>query len=175
MEAAPAKTQGFGSIWNNNSWFYEEKNFTKFAKEYLTAEMCKLTVTKNDAEVSFYEMKSIEGDASVTIRKQKQIFLYSFEMELYFQAHKVSDPETKCKGKVKIHEFNQDDDEINMDITQETQSDFVSATKKVLNNEVTEAMLKTFGSLQEAMRLKDADEIKLKQDAAEREQAKLKA
>jgi len=106
MEAAPAKTQGFGSIWNNNSWFYEEKNFTKFAKEYLTAEMCKLTVTKNDAEVSFYEMKSIEGDASVTIRKQKQIFLYSFEMELYFQAHKVSDPETKCKGKVKIHEFN---------------------------------------------------------------------
>ena len=84
MEAAPAKTQGFGSIWNNNSWFYEEKNFTKFAKEYLTAEICKLTVTKNDAEVSFYEMKSIEGDASVTIRKQKQIFLYSFEMEVYF-------------------------------------------------------------------------------------------
>ena len=25
------KTAGFGSIWNNNSWFYEEKNFTKFA------------------------------------------------------------------------------------------------------------------------------------------------
>ncbi len=71
MEAVPTKTQGFGSIWNNNSWFYEEKNFTKFAKEYLTKEMCKLSVTKNDCEVSFYEMKSIEGDASVTIRKQK--------------------------------------------------------------------------------------------------------
>jgi hypothetical protein len=33
------KSSGFGSIWNNNSWFYEEKNFNKFAKEYLTKEL----------------------------------------------------------------------------------------------------------------------------------------
>jgi activator of HSP90 ATPase len=63
------KTSGFGSIWNNNSWFYEEKNFTKFAKEYLKVEMAKLFVTKGDAHVSFYEVKTIEGAASVTIRK----------------------------------------------------------------------------------------------------------
>jgi hypothetical protein len=45
MESKPAtdeKTQGFGSIWNNNNWFYEEKNFSKFAKEHLTEEICKL-------------------------------------------------------------------------------------------------------------------------------------
>jgi len=30
------KTSGFGSIWNNNSWFYEEKNYSKFAKDYLS-------------------------------------------------------------------------------------------------------------------------------------------
>jgi len=73
MEASKnvSKTQGFGSIWNNNSWFYEEKNFTKFAKEYLTTEICKLVVTKGDTLVRMYEMKTIEGDASVTIRKQK--------------------------------------------------------------------------------------------------------
>jgi uncharacterized membrane protein SpoIIM required for sporulation len=38
---------GFGSIWNNNSWFYEEKNFTKFAKDFLTAEMAKCVVEKD--------------------------------------------------------------------------------------------------------------------------------
>lgn len=75
---APAKTSGIGSIWNNNSWFFEEKNFTKFAKEYLTNELCKLTFTDNDIEVSLYEMKTIEGEASVTIRRQKQIFLFEF-------------------------------------------------------------------------------------------------
>ena len=36
------KPQGFGSIWNNNSWFYEEKNFTKFAKEWLKDNMSKI-------------------------------------------------------------------------------------------------------------------------------------
>jgi activator of HSP90 ATPase len=33
---------GIGSIWNNNNWFYEEKNYSKFAKEYLSEEICKL-------------------------------------------------------------------------------------------------------------------------------------
>lgn len=36
-------------------------------------------------------------------------------------------------------------------------------------------ILKTFAALSEAMRQKDADEIKLKQDAAKREEAKKQA
>lgn len=65
---APA---GFGSIWNNNSWFYEEKNFTKFATGWLTKELTKISLTKNQVTVELYDLKSIEGQASVTIRKQK--------------------------------------------------------------------------------------------------------
>ena len=62
---------GFGSIWNNNSWFFESKNFNKFSKEWLTKELGKLFITKDGIYVRFYEVKSIEGEASVTIRKQK--------------------------------------------------------------------------------------------------------
>ena len=69
--AAKEQTAGIGSIWNNNNWFYEEKNYTKFAKEYLTKEICKIQLTKNDTLVKLYEIKTIEGEASVTIRKQK--------------------------------------------------------------------------------------------------------
>ena len=121
MEATPqpeeqAKPQGFGSIWNNNSWFYEEKNFTKFAQSWIHENISKIEVTKNDINVRMYEVKEVEGQASVTIRKQKQIFLYDFEMEVYFEAKKVSDPSESCKGRVKMHELNQDDDEINLDI-----------------------------------------------------------
>ena len=74
MDSKPAqeqKTQGVGSIWNNNNWFYEEKNFSKFAKQYLTEQICKLQITKNDILVRLYEIKTIEGEASITIRKQK--------------------------------------------------------------------------------------------------------
>ena len=64
-------SKGVGSIWNNNNWFYEEKNYTKFAKDFLSEHLCKIEVKKNDIKVNFYEIKSIEGEASVTIRKQK--------------------------------------------------------------------------------------------------------
>ena len=38
-------------------------------------------------------------------------------MEIYFEAFKVDEPKTKCKGKIKVLEFNQDDDEISIEIT----------------------------------------------------------
>ena len=52
----------------------------------------------------------------MTIRKQKQIFLYDFEMEIYFDAKHVTDPDQKCKGKVKVEEINQDDDEVVLEV-----------------------------------------------------------
>jgi len=128
----------------------------------LTAEICKCQITKNDILVRLYEIKTIEGEASVTIRKQKQIFLFEFELEIYFDAVSTTDPSTKCKGKMKVHEFNQDDDELSLEVTQEKPGDFVSAVKKILNNEMSEHLLKTVMSLGKAMREKDADENKLK-------------
>ena len=52
----------------------------------------------------------------MTIRKQKQIFLYDFEIEIYFDAYSLSDGSRKCQGIIKLEEFNQDDDEIVFDI-----------------------------------------------------------
>jgi activator of HSP90 ATPase len=122
--------------------------------------------------VRLYEIKTIEGEASITIRKQKQIFLFEFELELYFDAVKTTDPDTKCKGKVKVHEFNQDDDELVLDVTQEKDEPFVLEVKKILNNEMNELLLKTVMSLGKAMRARDVDENKLKKDQMDRENAK---
>ena len=36
------KSAGVGSIWNNNNWFFEEKNYTKFAKEYLSKKLLEI-------------------------------------------------------------------------------------------------------------------------------------
>jgi activator of HSP90 ATPase len=46
----------------------------------------KVTADSPPAEISLYELKSIEGTASITIRKQKLIFLFEFVVELYFKA-----------------------------------------------------------------------------------------
>ena len=61
-------------------------------------------------------MKSIEGHASVTIRKQNQLFLYDFEMEIYYicvrdyQDKFEAEDEKSVKGTFKVHEFNQDNE-----------------------------------------------------------------
>ena len=109
-------------------------------------------------------MKTIEGEASVTIRKQKQIFLFEFEMEIYFEAKQVSDPSKSCKGKVKVRELNQDDDECDLEVTQEKPGDFIATVRKTINKTGGPAIHTIFMGLSQAMRDKDADENKLKKD-----------
>lgn len=64
-----SKPAGFGSIWNSNSWFYEEKNYNKFAKDWIKEQLPKISEKRGDVTVRIDEVKTIEGTASVTIRK----------------------------------------------------------------------------------------------------------
>lgn len=107
MEAATVN-QGVGSIWNKNSWHWEEKNYTEQAKKYLEENLPKLVVDSENPPVivRLYEVKSITGNASITIRKQKQIFLFEYTIEMYFDSKHKEDEETKCMGTIKLHEFN---------------------------------------------------------------------
>jgi activator of HSP90 ATPase len=83
--------QGFGSIWNKGNWHWEERNYNDFAKTFLTQAFTSLVVPADCGEISIYEVKTLTGTASVTIRKQKQIFMFEFEGELYFKAKSNSD------------------------------------------------------------------------------------
>ena len=114
-----AKTSGVGSIWNKGGWHWEEKNYTDFAKDYLKQKWCQIKVNLADADIEIYELKEISGSASVTIRKQKQTPMFEFEGELYWRAkcNKENDTHSTCQGKVKMHEFNQEDDELQVDVT----------------------------------------------------------
>ena len=51
MESKQQAPQGHGSIWNNNSWFFEEKNYTKFAKEWLTKQITCIAASRDGATV----------------------------------------------------------------------------------------------------------------------------
>jgi len=85
-------------------------------------------------------------------------------MEIYFDAKKVSDPSKSCKGKVKVRELNQDDDECELEVTQEKPGDFIKDVKTLINKVGNPAILKTVMGLSKAMRDKDADQNKLKKD-----------
>lgn len=62
---------GVGSIWNKNSWHWEERNYTELAKKWLNENLIKIEVESKEQQVlvRLYEVKLIEGAASITIRK----------------------------------------------------------------------------------------------------------
>jgi activator of HSP90 ATPase len=101
-------TTGVGSIWNQNSWHWEEKNYSEQAKKYLEEELVKISVhsTNPHATTTLYEVKSVTGSASITIRKQKQIFLFEYTIDMYFKAVPDLEGEDEAKGTISIHEFN---------------------------------------------------------------------
>jgi hypothetical protein len=83
-------------------------------------------------------------------------------MEIYFDAKGTEDESLDTKGKIKFHEFNQDDDELSSEITLEKQTDFNTVVRKILNNEMNELAMKCIHTVGKAMRGKDADDIKVK-------------
>lgn len=44
---------------------------------------------------------------------------------MYFDSHHKTDKEVEALGTIKIHEFNQDDDDIDINVTCEKPGDFV--------------------------------------------------
>ena len=62
---------GVGSIWNKNSWHWEERNYTDLAKKWLQENLVRIEVENQEQQVRvrLYEVKSIDGNASITIRK----------------------------------------------------------------------------------------------------------
>ena len=110
--------EGAGSIWNANSWHWEEKNFTEWARENIKKRFTGIHYEcKNPGGtlIVVNELKKLEGSASIQIRKQKQLFLFEFEAELEFEA--MHDQKETVKGSFKIVEFNQEDEELDLIIT----------------------------------------------------------
>ena len=49
-----------GSIWNPNSWHWENKNYTKEAKEYVKSKVLDYKFKKDDIEITLTDIKKLE-------------------------------------------------------------------------------------------------------------------
>jgi len=97
-------------------------------------------ITEN-AKINIYEMKSLEGCAEVAVRKGKQIFQFDYQGEVYWKAQHTTDDRQECSGKLKFYEVNQEDDELQVEVTNERESEWAMAVKKSLRTTVADAML----------------------------------
>lgn len=74
--------QGTGSVWNTNSYHWEEKSVNKWAEEKLKAVLSGFTHQWQDAKFIIKEIKEFKGEASVSIRKGKKIVAYDYAITL---------------------------------------------------------------------------------------------
>ncbi|KAH0478425.1 MAG: uncharacterized protein KVP18_002558 [Porospora cf. gigantea A] len=85
-----------GSIWNSNSWHWEEKNLTPF----VTSAFEEMLSEWNEAGVALHDVK-VKGDASSTVRKGRKILCFEVNIEA-----QVSHGEDS--GGIRILELDQD-------------------------------------------------------------------
>ena len=64
------KIQATGSVWNPNSWHWEEKDYTKIAKEVIEMKIASLIIESNGIRIT-NKCKEVKGDAQVCVRKGK--------------------------------------------------------------------------------------------------------
>ena len=140
---------GAGSIWNKNSWHWEDKNYSKVAEDFLRARIPQVTVqeTNPPCTIQLYDLKTIKGSAQVTIRKQKSIFLFEYDLDIYFRAVSEGEDKEEAKGLIHLKELNQDDEEFEVTCTCENPSDFATLVRKAIQKNFHRHLLTLFKDL----------------------------
>lgn len=160
--------EGVGSIWNKNSWHWEEKNYTSKAQDFLTQNLQAISVdafTPRASEIKISKVKEVKGSATISIRKKKQVYIYEFEIEGEWEAHEKEGDE-EAKGTFKIREFYQDDDpeDIEVDVTAEKSDEYHDAARSQFSSKVKPQIARVLGEFKELIQKIDADEKKIRED-----------
>jgi activator of HSP90 ATPase len=167
--------EGVGSIWNKNSWHWEEKNYTKKSTDYITEKLQTISVpilTPRMSVVKISKINECKGSAVISIRKKKQVYIYEFEVECEWEAEETEGDEVG-KGKLKIREFYQDDDpeDVEIEVTAEKSDEYHDECRRQIGIKVRPEIVKVIESFKELIKQIDADEAKIRQDGEQRMKA----
>ncbi|CAA9988003.1 activator of Hsp90 ATPase, putative [Plasmodium knowlesi strain H] len=93
-----------GSVWNRNSWHWEEKNYNKWGESYIKNKLSDLKIEKEDLSV-YFDRVDISGNASVSIRKGKQINSFEYVIKFDWVCSKTGQDKEYAGGTAEILDF----------------------------------------------------------------------
>ncbi|KMZ93633.1 hypothetical protein PVMG_01079 [Plasmodium vivax Mauritania I] len=93
-----------GSVWNRNSWHWEEKNYNKWGETYIKNKLSDLKIEKEDLSV-YFDRVEISGNASVSIRKGKQINSFEYVIKFDWAFSKTGQEKEYAGGTAEILDF----------------------------------------------------------------------
>ncbi|KAM3134212.1 hypothetical protein pb186bvf_013730 [Paramecium bursaria] len=166
------KVQGAGSIWNPNSWHWEEKNYTPIAKKLIEEKLKSCKVQNGDFTIFNQEIKNFTGEAQVNIRKGKQVLVYDFDIEVEWNA--VTN-EHEADGTYKIKDLNSLDNDFEIINIQSNKSAIAEKSKDLIKKDMNKLLREVFGTLMQEISQYESDPEKLKQDQEARKKAEEEA
>lgn len=104
-----------GSVWNANSWHWEERPMTLWSHDWISRELGNLRVRLlGGAAVAVAESApKVSGDVSVSVRKGKLIVLFQLRLELHWAVSMVSGAEKAqaetSRGSLCMPDFNSEE------------------------------------------------------------------
>jgi len=121
-----------GSVWNKNSWHWEEKDYNKVSHEKLVDSLNTIELhSKSGEKVEFSDITP-KGFASISVRKSKKVVVFEYSISLNFKFG-------ASNGSIKIPEFSNDELEpvLRVDCSDDSLKDLVRkdgvvAVKKAL-------------------------------------------
>lgn len=100
------KVEGTGSVWNNNSYHWEEKSVAKWSEETLKRILSLFYYKQDRATMTIKEVKDLKGESSVSVRKGKKIVTYEYSVKLVYKIDLSDEANTKSIGTVEgVYEF----------------------------------------------------------------------
>ena len=91
---------GTGSVWNNNSYHWEQKSVDKWSEDTLKRVLSLFYYKHENATFKITEVKDLKGESSVSIRKQKKIVTYEYQMKLVWKCDMGDEGNTKVVGSI---------------------------------------------------------------------------
>lgn len=168
------ETKGVGSIWNKNSWHWEEKNYTVFGKEYIKEKLLEISIEPTEPAnsiIKILEVKKLDGQASISIRKAKQIVYYEWTMELEIKAEEhEGSGEEEHTGTVTIGEFLSEDEDLNLETKFEKPNLYTEKVRRVVDKDFRAKIMDILTGLKEKLIEHDCDERKIAADDAQRQE-----
>ena len=91
---------GEGSVWNNNSYHWEEKSVNKWAEETLKKTLSLFYYKQDRCTLTIKEVKELKGESSVSVRKGKKIVTYEYSAKLLYACSMSDETNSKVIGTV---------------------------------------------------------------------------
>lgn len=184
--AAGKLAPAYGSLWNANSWHWEEKNCIDLLRSEVHSVLQRCTSERlthvNDLSGGSVVLKNIvvDGEASFTLRRGKRILCYEVSVSFDWTVNDPYGSYLGVKGRGKVEELTQDEDRPAVSMETSTSSSG-GADAKVAASWMKQKGSKEIAAYLSGTRLSDsmlsaeAARANALQDAARRAQEKEKA